>query len=417
MSKMRWLVLLAILVLPLTPVQANSWPKLTSELGLTNLLIRGKVIDHTANHGTDRRIWSRSLGQRRDLYVYLPPEYASCHRYPIMIWMHGLGEDEQSFLRWIVPMIDQAICEGRLPPMIVAAPDGSLTGEPHPYKAGSFFINSAAGDFEDWVLMDTWDFVTSRYSVRSEREVHILAGWSMGGFAAFHLGIKHRNAFGVVAAINPFLNLRWTGKNGHYFQNFDPFEWGWRMEVTRRDIIGIVPHQGRVVCLHEWFEPLFPDTPSPIMELAGINPIELVDRLRLCEGDLKMFVGYGGHDEYNTDAQVESFLYLCKWRRLTVWVDYQRQGGHLPLHMKNHLPTLLCWLGEKLAPYCGGICPPPGSPSASVAAWQGAAPGQPLTAPPLPPRPSPLRYLLPCPGGNCPGNMCPAGTCSGGRTR
>src|SRR5262245_161381 len=37
--------------------------------------IKGRVIDHTGNHGRDHRIWSRSLHQWRDLYIYLPPGY------------------------------------------------------------------------------------------------------------------------------------------------------------------------------------------------------------------------------------------------------------------------------------------------------------------------------------------------------
>ena len=35
--------------------------------------LKGRIVDHTGNHGQDHRIWSRSLHQWRDLYVYLPP--------------------------------------------------------------------------------------------------------------------------------------------------------------------------------------------------------------------------------------------------------------------------------------------------------------------------------------------------------
>src|SRR5262249_62399560 len=56
-----------------------------------------KIVDHTANHGKDNRIWSRSLYQRRDLYVYLPPGYDPSQRYPLILWLHGFTQDEQSF--------------------------------------------------------------------------------------------------------------------------------------------------------------------------------------------------------------------------------------------------------------------------------------------------------------------------------
>ena len=50
--------------------------------------LKGRLVDNTGNHGKDHRIWSRSLHQWRDLYVYLPPGYDPCERYPIVIYLH-----------------------------------------------------------------------------------------------------------------------------------------------------------------------------------------------------------------------------------------------------------------------------------------------------------------------------------------
>ena len=177
--------------------------------------IKGRIVDHTANHGRDNRIWSlRPLHQWRDLYIYLPPGYNHDEAYPIIIYLHGFSLDERTFLR-IVPYIDAAICKGKLPPVIVVAPDGSLDGQGCLEKPGSFFLNSNAGPYEDFVLQDVWDFVCSRYPIRPERNAHVLAGVSMGGFAAFNIGIRHREAFGIVAGIHPPLNLRWTDVDGN----------------------------------------------------------------------------------------------------------------------------------------------------------------------------------------------------------
>ena len=130
-----------------------------------------------------------------------------------MIWLHGFGEDEQSFLHHVAPQIDAAICSGKLPPFLVVAPDGSLIGEPDACSPGSFFLNTRAGSFEDFVLRDCPG--TSSYRALCHCAwpgAHILAGASMGGFAAYNYAIKHRNAFGVVAGIFPPLNLHlgWT---------------------------------------------------------------------------------------------------------------------------------------------------------------------------------------------------------------
>ena len=189
-------------------VSASSFKKDSSALAKLNHRISGRLVDYTANHGHDNRMYSRALAQKRDLYVYLPPCYDKNLKYPIMILMHGFTYDEQSFLH-VLPELDKAICEKRLPPMIMAVPDGSLKGEPSYNHPGSFFINSGAGDFEDFILQDVWDFVCKRYPIRSEREAHILGGISMGGFGAYNLGIRHRQHFGVVAALFPPLNLRW----------------------------------------------------------------------------------------------------------------------------------------------------------------------------------------------------------------
>ncbi len=182
-------------------------------IGLVRRL-KGRIVDHTNNHGQDHRIWSRSLHQWRDLYVYLPPGFDPHERYPIVFYLHPFAFDERTFLR-LVPFIDEAIASGKLPPLIVAAPDGSLDGQGCLERPGSFFLNTGAGPYEDFLMQDVWDFVCKHYPIRPERNAHVLAGISMGGFAAFNQGIRHRNAFGIVAGIHPPLNLRWADVDGN----------------------------------------------------------------------------------------------------------------------------------------------------------------------------------------------------------
>jgi enterochelin esterase-like enzyme len=63
-----------------------------------NRQLHGRLLDFTHNHGADHRIWSPALGQRRALYVYLPPGYDPAHKYPLAIFLHGAAQDEQFFL-------------------------------------------------------------------------------------------------------------------------------------------------------------------------------------------------------------------------------------------------------------------------------------------------------------------------------
>lgn len=364
MSCFRWSCrhLLCLLVpVVLLPSQAGAAWKKDAALHTVNRHLKGQIVDFTANHGKDNRMWSRSLGQRRDLYVYLPPGYDKEQRYPIMIYMHGFSQDEQTFLE-IIPFLDEAIANRQLPPLIVAAPDGSLKGEPSLTQPGSFFINSQAGWFGDFVLNDVWDHVCSRYPIRPEREAHILAGASMGGFAAFNLGIQHRNAFGVVIGVHPPLNLRWIDATGDYFGDFDLRNWGWRDDLQGDEVIARLAHGLVKMRMHQIVNPLFAGTENPVAELSLINPIEMLDRCRLRNGELEMYAAFGGHDEFNIDAQVESFLYMAKCRGIAMGVGYDPEGRHDAATALRLLPGMIRWLGPRIAPYAPSV-PEPARPS------------------------------------------------------
>jgi S-formylglutathione hydrolase FrmB len=336
---------------------ASGWRKDSNDLQAINRQLHGRVVDHTANHGRDNRIWSRSLYQRRDLYVYLPPGYDPHQRYPFLIWLHGFAQDEQSFLQEVAPALDEAIRAGKLPPLIAACPDGSLIGEPCFSCPGSFFLNTKAGDFEDFVLQDVWDFICKHYPIRSERGAHVLAGVSMGGFAAFNYGIKHKNAFGVVVGIFPPLNLRWVDCHGEYFADFNPKCWGWRTELNRRRE-PIARFLGGLIKLRltDVLDPVFGRNEEALVEVMRENPIEMIDRYGLHDGDLEMYIAYGGNDEFNIDAQVESFLYLAKCRGLTVGVGYDPKGRHNLATARRMIPGIIEWLGPRLAPYAPDGC-------------------------------------------------------------
>jgi S-formylglutathione hydrolase FrmB len=327
-----------------------------------NRCLHGKVLDYTANHGVDNRMWSRALYKRRDLYVYLPPGFDPQHRYPLIMLLHGFAQDERVMMTF-APLLDAAIVAGTMPPVIVACPDGSIDGEPSFFDPGSFFLNTRAGDFEDYILEDVWDFVVYNFPIRCERGAHVLAGVSMGGFAAFNLGIRHREMFGVIIGVYPPLNLRWTDDRGNYLAKFDPQHWGWRTEINRKTEIVARFAAGLVTLrLNHLLAPLFGCGEEALREISRENPIELVDRLGLRNGQLSMLVAYAGRDQFNIDAQVESFLYLCKCRGIGVGVLYDPMGRHDGATAKRFVPDILRWLSPQLAPYSPPLCLPVGNP-------------------------------------------------------
>jgi S-formylglutathione hydrolase FrmB len=348
-NRAGWLATALVLGLAVAPLQAGGWC-LKGDLDRTNRRLHGVVVDYTRNHGADRRIWSAALGQPRDMYVYLPPGYDPCRCYPFVIWLHGFAQDEQSFLLQVVGPIDRAVADGRLPPVIIAAPDGSLKGSPGFLSPGSFFINSDAGRFEDFIMQDVWAFMMTHYPLRPEREAHVLAGVSMGGGGAYNLAIKYRDRVGVVLGIFPPLNSRWVDCHCRYFGNFNPCCWGWRTEFPPREVIGrfywVIPiRMGRVM------EPLYDNGPDLLGRISSENPIELLDRLDVRPGELAMYVGYGGRDQFNIDAQVESFLFRARQRCLPVAVGHVPNGRHDLRTALTIMPGAFAWLKEQLAPY------------------------------------------------------------------
>jgi hypothetical protein len=185
----------------------------------------------------------------------------------------------------------------------------------------------------------------------------------MGGFAAYNLGMRHRDGFGVVVGVFPPLNLRWTDKAGHYMAKFDPYDWGWRNTLGPRDVLGRFNGGLTTIRVQNLFCPLFGDNDEDVMaELVQNNPIELVNRTGLRDGELAMYVAYAGQDEFNIDAQVESFLYFATFKGLSIGVGYAPKGHHDLSTALELFGGIVSWLGPIMAPYSPPLactCPPP----------------------------------------------------------
>ncbi|HET6576074.1 MAG TPA: alpha/beta hydrolase-fold protein [Fimbriiglobus sp.] len=319
-------------------------------LDRVNRTLAGQVLDFTRNHGCDRRLFSPALGQRRDLYLYLPPGYDGRTAFPAMIWMHGIGQDEKDFLD-LAPVFDAAIRAGRMPPLVIAAPDGSIRGRASLIQNGSFYVNSTAGRFEDYIIQDVWGFVRRNFAVRPEREAHVLGGASMGGFGAFNLGFKYRQEFGLLVGIMPPLDLRYVDCHGRYFANYDPNCVAYRTEMRPREVIG---RFYGVVKVHsrQLLRPLLGRRdPTAIEFIAAENPVEMLAAYDVRPGEFGMFIGYGTEDEFNIDAQAEHFVDVACRRGIRPTVVPIPGGRHNRKTGLAMFPALARWLTERLVQY------------------------------------------------------------------
>lgn len=318
-----------------------------------DLPVRGKVIDLTANHGEDNRIWSPTLGCKRDLYVYLPPGYCACKRYPIILWLHTMADDERQFIDDLLLPLDRAIAEGVIPPVIVVAPDGSITGTPRVVGSGSFYLNSPrAGRFEDYLIRDVWEFALTHFSIRPEAGAHAIVGVSMGGFAAFNKVLKYPEAFGVAVGIVPPLHLRYADCRGRTMANFDPACTSIRTNFSDPStIIGRFAHLLKVrqpFLIDPLYDAQDPTTPARV---ASENPYELLDPVRHGGGRVALYVGYGSRDQFNLDAHAEALLHRARELGIPITSERLQCGDHFRASANKLLQGALPWLGKQLAPY------------------------------------------------------------------
>jgi S-formylglutathione hydrolase FrmB len=326
-------------------------------LGLVNLdhvnrKLAGRVVDHTHNHGADRRIPSAILGRPRDLYVYLPPGYTPARAYPVVLYLHMASVDEHYFLGADqVVELDGMIRSGLFPPAIVAAPDGLAEGRNRVSDPHTFFLNGRLGRFEDHLLYEVMPFLASHYSVRPEPAAHGLFGLSGGGLGAASIALRRPDVFGSVAVISAPLNLRYTTCTGDIRADFDPATFRWKTTYDPDEIVGVFDFGLRRVPAWKHIAPVFGDDPAEVFaRVVAINPADLLSTTNPAPGRPAMFVGFGGRDNWNFDAQSESFLWLAKQRGFPVDSDRDARGRHALPYFRRGQDEAFGWLAEHLLP-------------------------------------------------------------------
>jgi S-formylglutathione hydrolase FrmB len=132
--------------------------------------------------------------------VMLPPNYGTDtqRKYPVLYFLHGLGENEQTLLRsggW--GLIEDLRRDHKVGDFLMIAPEGR----------GSFFINSANGhdQYSDFFLNEFLPYIETHYRVIRERRSRGVTGLSMGGYGALRFAFAHPELFGSVSAQSPAL--------------------------------------------------------------------------------------------------------------------------------------------------------------------------------------------------------------------
>jgi S-formylglutathione hydrolase FrmB len=343
-------VVIALGVLSLVmPARAQ----LLSNRGLVrkNQNLAGRILDFTGNHGEERRLYSPILGMRRDLYVYLPPGYTPSKAYPLILYFHGAFGDEHSFLDDArIEELDELILAGVAPPCIVACPDGGYTGRNFSLDPQSFYINGRGGRFEDHVLFEVLPFLTSNFSIRPEREAHAIHGYSSGAFGALSIAIRHRHLFGSVAVIGPPANLRYTTYSRDSLEDFNPATYRWQDRYNPRGVIGIYLFGLVRLRARTFVGPIFGPSEGVIERIARVNPADVLFTSGLRPDEMSIYIHYPGRDNFNFDAQTESFAWLASRLGIAVTLECDPDAYHELGYFRRTHSRSWRWLASHILP-------------------------------------------------------------------
>ena len=136
---------------------------------------------------------------RRNLYVYLPPQYYTepSRRFPVVYLRHGNGDYEVSwpFQGRAGVILENLIAQNKAVPMIIVMPYGESGA-----TGGTLPTGMAALD--DELHKDVMPLVERRFRVRTDRESRAIVGLSMGGRQAVTTGLKHLDEFAFIGAFS-----------------------------------------------------------------------------------------------------------------------------------------------------------------------------------------------------------------------
>ena len=255
---------------------------------------------------------SRILNGPVPYCVLLPPAYDAdkTRRFPVLYYLHGLGDNDQMFLRsggW--SMIQDLWGRHDLGDFIIVTPAAGA----------SFYLNSRDGRYryEDFFLQEFLPFIEGRYRVKPGRASRGIAGISMGGYGALRFAFRRPDLFNSVAvhsaAIVAELPAVESGSNA----------------------------RGRLRLFADVF-----GSPVDRNFWDRNNPLALA-RTALLSG-LKIYFDCGSQDDYGFDSGAQALHNFLVSRKIAH--EYHLYpGGHSWLYFAEHLPASLQFESQALA--------------------------------------------------------------------
>ena len=247
---------------------------------------------------------SKILARSVPYCIVLPPSFDQdkTRQFPILYFLHGLGDNEQSFLHsgaW--NLVENMREQHQLIDFLIATPDGGA----------GFYINSKDGKsrYEDFLLQEFFPFIEKRYRVAPGRGHRAIAGISMGGYGALHLAFSHPQLFTSVGAHSAALIEKLP------------------------EFLGSTPNSPRSRVLGQ----VFGAPPDPIFWNRN-SPTTLARTANLA--GLKIYFDCGDHDDYGFEAGAVALDKALTSRHIP-HEFHLYPGRHDPAYFAEHLPASL----------------------------------------------------------------------------
>jgi S-formylglutathione hydrolase FrmB len=259
----------------------------------------------TSGRAECQSVKSKILGRNVVYCALLPPSYdvEKTRRYPVLYFLHGLGDNEQMFLHsggW--NLVEDLWEQHQLREFVIVTPAAGA----------SFYINSHDGKqrYEDFFLQEFMPAIEARYRITAARATRGIAGFSMGGYGALRLAFLHPDLFGSVSVHSaalmeklPNISVAEAAQNP-------------RMRLLG-DVFGAPPHRA------------FWDRNNPL-NLARTAQIT----------GLKIYFDCGSEDGYGFNAGAEVLDKILSSRHIAHEFHIY-PGGHDWPYFAEHLPASL----------------------------------------------------------------------------
>ena len=151
-------------------------------------------------------VHSAALGGRGDITFFVPPGLTGTSAVPLVILLHGSNGSHWAWAlqggahRTALRLIES----GAIPPVVLAMPSDGLAADTTGYFPAS---DEGTPDFARWIVDEVPTCAAHLVGSVTEASPLFMAGLSMGGFGALHLGLRHGKRFTGVAGHSSVTDL------------------------------------------------------------------------------------------------------------------------------------------------------------------------------------------------------------------